>query len=495
MTTRALILLLALCSTLPAQAQARKKGVLPKPPTGEPAPWPGDGNGSGSGSGSGAGSTAAPTRRVTHRPLKVVVLAPLTGADAAIGKALVAGVQVVATRINAAGGVRGLPLTIDVKDTGSDTAKAREAALQACDDAQVGAVIGGTTAERARAMRRVLAKAKLPLLAACYLPAPSVGARTAFGLRPSPAQLGQYLARYVRETLKVKRVAVIAERTGAGAALAAAFIAEAKRIKLRIGLEERFVRGGRLPATTLVRRAKERRNKALLLCCGKTEGKYLLKAAASLPFGSPVLTAGELANAAALSKIGAASDGLIAAGTFAPGLGTAQRLEVFPAVGAGRRRRQGGQHEQPRQRARNGSPRARHAGRPLANAAAEPTSPRPAPPATSQAASPALKKRGATPPSRSSSPASKPGNARWKSPSSSNSARAPPTAPCNTPSTRKGVLTNERLAPTSERISSSSLPGEDGQPDRIGDDQQRRQHQDHAEADGPGRGSAPRQRR
>jgi branched-chain amino acid transport system substrate-binding protein len=86
-------------------------------------------------------SAPAPARADTA-PLRIGLIAPLTGASADFGTSVQQGAELAVREVNAAGGVLGRPLELVIEDDRGDPATGRAAAIELVDGRHVDATIG-----------------------------------------------------------------------------------------------------------------------------------------------------------------------------------------------------------------------------------------------------------------------------------------------------------------------------------------------------------------
>lgn len=98
--------------------------------------------GCGSSSGSSSSSDSASGEAST---IKIGVLAPLTGTNAEYGTGFQVGTQMAVDKINAAGGVNGHMLELEIKDSKGDTKESSDLARMLADDEEIMAIIGDFT--------------------------------------------------------------------------------------------------------------------------------------------------------------------------------------------------------------------------------------------------------------------------------------------------------------------------------------------------------------
>src|SRR3982751_2984964 len=97
-------------------------------------------------------------------PVKVGLVAPLSGPSGASGEAIQRGMVLAATEINAAGGVRGRPLAVVARDVPNDPAAGVAALRELADHEQIVAVFGGIYGPVMLAQLDTLAERRLPLI-------------------------------------------------------------------------------------------------------------------------------------------------------------------------------------------------------------------------------------------------------------------------------------------------------------------------------------------
>ncbi|HBZ68632.1 MAG TPA: ethanolamine utilization protein EutJ, partial [Deltaproteobacteria bacterium] len=154
------------------------------------------------GGGSGDGKTAA--------PIKIGHFASLTGDTATFGQSTDRGIRMAIEQINEAGGVLGRPLELISEDDRSVTEEARTAAQKLLQRDQVVALLGEVASSRSLAAAPEAQRSHVPMIspASTNPKVTEVGDyifRTCF---IDPFQ-GAVMARFARDQLKVKRVAIL----------------------------------------------------------------------------------------------------------------------------------------------------------------------------------------------------------------------------------------------------------------------------------------------
>jgi branched-chain amino acid transport system substrate-binding protein len=185
-------------------------------------------------------------------PIRVGFAGPVSGPSADDGMAGVRAVELVFEQVNAAGGIGGRPLVLDLYDDENDRERARANAPAIADEPNTVAVIGHNYSTCSIAAGEVYAARGLPAISSA---ATNVAVtrdnpwyfRTIFNDRAQ----GRFIALYLREVLGARRIGVIHEREAYGAYLASVVEAAAPRRGLEVagswnfdpgsaGLEARF---------------------------------------------------------------------------------------------------------------------------------------------------------------------------------------------------------------------------------------------------------------
>jgi len=185
---------------------------------------------------------ALPAQAQEAQAVKIAHAGPTSGAIAHIGKDTENGVRLALDELNAQGVVIGgkkIKFELAAEDDAGDPRQATAVAQKLCD-AGVAGVVGhlqsGTTIPAASIYNKcgiphITASATNPDLT-------KPGYKTTFRLIANDNALGAALALFAGDTLKVKRVAVIDDRTAYGQGLADVFKATAKQKGIEVVAEE-----------------------------------------------------------------------------------------------------------------------------------------------------------------------------------------------------------------------------------------------------------------
>ena len=168
-------------------------------------------------------------------PVRLAVVAPMSGEAAAIGRAVREGVELEAERINREGGIDGRRISVLSFDDGNDPRKARAAAEEAVSAGAV-AVIGHTRVNALAVAESVYAENGLATvtLAADLNQEKTPERPVAARLLPSETYEIRFLANYVRNVIGEKTVNILHEASPRGEALADAFDETLRRFGTKV---------------------------------------------------------------------------------------------------------------------------------------------------------------------------------------------------------------------------------------------------------------------
>ncbi|MBI5770713.1 MAG: ABC transporter substrate-binding protein [Verrucomicrobia bacterium] len=143
-------------------------------------------------------------------PIKLGEVGPLTGKEAAFGQSAHKGITLAIEEINARGGVLGRPLAIASEDNQSKPGDSATIAKKLLSRDKVVAILGTGTSSNCLEIAPICQNAKVPLLATTATN-PEVTEKRNYAFRVcfiDPFQ-GAVLAKFARESLKAKRVALL----------------------------------------------------------------------------------------------------------------------------------------------------------------------------------------------------------------------------------------------------------------------------------------------
>jgi branched-chain amino acid transport system substrate-binding protein len=171
-------------------------------------------------------STIAKPAIAAKDPILIGYLPALTGPSSSTGIGINRGVQLAVQEINAAGGIDGRQIELISRDTQSDPTKAVNGAAELTRGQKVNVVFGPINSGEALAVVPMLARINVPQLHPCWVDTLTDPKKYPLCFRNGPTnqQIGGAANRYVVETLKRKKVAVISDTTGYGTASVNAYV-------------------------------------------------------------------------------------------------------------------------------------------------------------------------------------------------------------------------------------------------------------------------------
>lgn len=153
-------------------------------------------------------------------PIKIGLIAPLSGGSAASGEAIQRGMLIAINEINRAGGVLGRPLALVARDVANDPAAGVAALRELIENEKIVAVFGGLFSPVMVAQLDLIHERTIPLIN----PWGSVTAITdngrtpnyAFRVSVSDKYADEFLVRYALDVLGVQKPAIIADTSAWG---------------------------------------------------------------------------------------------------------------------------------------------------------------------------------------------------------------------------------------------------------------------------------------
>lgn len=154
-------------------------------------------------------------------PIRLGVIAPLTGASADFGTSVLQGAQLASEEVNAAGGVLGRPLELVVRDDRGDPATGRAVATELLDRARVDATIGFCNTGVAMNAIDLFEARRQVLLVPCaqgtaITRRAAKGDSMVFRVAPVDALNAAFLVGEIVDRRRLERVAILADSSGYG---------------------------------------------------------------------------------------------------------------------------------------------------------------------------------------------------------------------------------------------------------------------------------------
>lgn len=166
-----------------------------------------------------AGCSSSDKKAEDNGAIKVGVNMELTGGVSIYGQSSYNGIKLAVDEINAAGGINGKPVELVVYDTKSEASEATNGAMKLITEDKVKALIGPATSGSAIAAQQVATEYKVPMIApagtAANVTVDNNGQVRQYIFRApfiDPFQ-GQVMARFAREDLQAKTVAIYVDNS------------------------------------------------------------------------------------------------------------------------------------------------------------------------------------------------------------------------------------------------------------------------------------------
>jgi branched-chain amino acid transport system substrate-binding protein len=148
------------------------------------------------------------------KAVRIGVQLPLSGERAGVGRAIKSGVEMAVEAVNRQGGVGGMPVEVVYEDDRDTEQGARAALEKLVREHQVVAVVGELFSRYVIACRDIVEQAQVSFLTGGTSPRATEGTRWIFRVGASDALLAELLARYAVEDLKLRKLAILHDRTG-----------------------------------------------------------------------------------------------------------------------------------------------------------------------------------------------------------------------------------------------------------------------------------------
>lgn len=193
-------------------------------------------------------AVSAPASAQGSGPIRIGLIAPLTGGSSDFGNSVRHGADLAVTEINAVGGYLGRPLELVVRDDKADPDTGRAAAIDLVTKERVAYTIGYCNTGVAMKSLDVFESNRHLLMVPCSQ-GTAVTRKTppaqsyVFRLAPVDHMNARFLIREIVERRRITRVAILADRTGYGDGGVADLTAELKARKLEPVYVGRFALG------------------------------------------------------------------------------------------------------------------------------------------------------------------------------------------------------------------------------------------------------------
>jgi branched-chain amino acid transport system substrate-binding protein len=257
--------------------------------------------------------------------VKIGVQLPQSGERARVGLMIRRAIEMAVGDVNRKGGIDGVSLVPVWEDSHDSADGAVEAVRRLIGEPRVVAIVGELFSPFALASRPAVEQAGIPYVIGGTSPRTTEGAQWTFRVAASDAVLADLLARYVAETLKLKRLAVLSSRIG---------VHNIRADLLAKALQERYgvvpvVRDTWKPDdrdfTSQLDKVKSASVEAIVALGETGEGAAFLKQAAALPGHPQVIAHRDFGVRSVLEDAGGAAEGVLIVTEYSPSLLDAQR--------------------------------------------------------------------------------------------------------------------------------------------------------------------------
>lgn len=253
-------------------------------------------------------------------PLKVGLIAPVSGGSATSGRAILRGMLLAADELNGNGGLLGRPVQVAVRDVQNDPGRGVEALRELAEREKIVAVFGGIFSPVMLGQLDAVHRLRIPLIN----PWGSVSTITrngrdpnyAFRVSVSDESADEFLVRYAREVVGSERPAIIADTTAWGDSNVSGLTSWLGRLGMAPAAVERFAQGETNVSDRLAI-LKESGADALILVANAPEGAAVVRGMGTIGWRVPVvshwgITGGQFVDLAGVDN----AEGVLALQTF-----------------------------------------------------------------------------------------------------------------------------------------------------------------------------------
>lgn len=244
-------------------------------------------------------------------PIKIGVIAPLTGNEANYGVDSVGGIEIALEEINAQGGINGRTIEIIKEDdVCSDARMATKAAQKLTDVDKVVAIVGQVCSASLLATAPIAEAAKTVVVGCCTSnPAITQAGDYIFRVWPSDALQGKDMANYVYTVAGLRTAATIYTTSDYNYALQDVFKTEFERLGGSVVAQETYAADAKDFRTQLTK--IKTKNPEALYVVPYGEGGLVLKQAKELGVRAKVFASETIASKEVVAAAAGAADGVI----------------------------------------------------------------------------------------------------------------------------------------------------------------------------------------
>lgn len=190
-------------------------------------------------------ATALAASSFAAGPIKVGIPLPLTGGEAKFGEIQKRSYEMAAEEINAAGGVKGMKLELDIQDNQAKPDISRAIAEKFIDVQKYPFILGDYTSSCAKAVAAVAEERKTPYLvvASAADDITKQNYKYVFRMNPSSSYYNSGLWGFLSEVVKPTSVAILYESSDFGTSGSKAMEKEAKAAGIQVLMNEKYEKG------------------------------------------------------------------------------------------------------------------------------------------------------------------------------------------------------------------------------------------------------------
>ena len=243
---------------------------------------------------------------------------PMTGGNAGFGEQMTLGAQMAVDEINAAGGINGIMVELDIQDDKSDPKEAATIATKFCADEDVVAIFGFYNSSCCLAALPIINEAKKITICTGSNPDISEQNQTyGFRVEPSDNQQAVYAAEWMIEDGREK-VAILYETSDYGMGQEEIITEVLTEAGAEIVCSEAYVINETRDFTNILTKVKNSGADSMFLAGTYTEGALIVKQQQSLGMNLPCYSSSSMFEIPFLEAAGDAAEGVKVQGVLVP---------------------------------------------------------------------------------------------------------------------------------------------------------------------------------
>jgi branched-chain amino acid transport system substrate-binding protein len=226
-------------------------------------------------------------------PIKIGLIAPLSGGSATSGEAIQRGMLLAIDEVNAAGGVLGRPLELITRDVQNDPRAGVDALRELVEQHQIVTVFGGIFSPVMMGQIDTIHELQVPLInpwgSVTEITRNGRDPNYAFRVSVSDVYAGEFLVRYAIKNANARRPGIIADTTAWGDSNVAAMTSWLNHLGVAPAGVERFDQG-ETNMTQQLSRLRASNADTLLMIANAPEGAAITRGMATLGWKVPVIS-------------------------------------------------------------------------------------------------------------------------------------------------------------------------------------------------------------